>query len=97
MGVEKCTNNPLDVCVSPQKLPMPHVLIGDEAFALKTYLIRPFPRRIARYDLNRDIYNYRLEQDVLWRITSVYWLKSEGYTRGWETERLICLLKKKSV
>lgn len=43
-----------------QNIPTPHVLIGDEAFALKTYLMRPFPRRSARGDNSKDNYNYRL-------------------------------------
>lgn len=47
--VQKLSNNLLNI-PSPKPLlertiPTPHVLIGDEAFALKTYLMRPFPRR----------------------------------------------------
>lgn len=38
----------------------PMVLIGDEAFALKTYLMKPFPRRQSRNNTRLDTYNYRL-------------------------------------
>lgn len=39
---------------------IPCVLIGDEAFTLSTYLMRPFPYRQARYDRNKENFNYRL-------------------------------------
>lgn len=38
----------------------PMVLIGDEAFALKPYLLKPFPRRQTRNNVRLDNYNYRL-------------------------------------
>lgn len=43
-----------------QIISTPHVLIGEEAFALKPYLMRPFPRRLTRHDENKENYNYRL-------------------------------------
>ena len=51
---------------------LPYVFIGDEAFLLKTYLMRPFPhhdlRSTARNEqqLQRSIYNYRLSP--AWRL-----------------------------
>jgi len=36
------------------------ILIGDEEFALKTYLMKPFPRRQSRNNERLDTYNYRL-------------------------------------
>lgn len=30
--------------------PIPHVFVGDESFALKPYLMRPFPRKQAKRD-----------------------------------------------
>ena len=42
----------------------PMVIIGDEAFSLKTYYetyyVKPFPRRQSRNDRKKDTYNYRL-------------------------------------
>jgi hypothetical protein len=43
-----------------QNQPTPHVLIGDEAFALKPYLMRPFRYRQAKQDRRKEKYNYRL-------------------------------------
>ncbi|KAJ8936919.1 hypothetical protein NQ318_012540 [Aromia moschata] len=37
-----------------------HVLIGDEAFALKPYLMRPFPYRQSKIDTRKEHYNMRL-------------------------------------
>lgn len=43
-----------------QNEPCGHVLIGDEAFALKPYLMRPFPYRQSRTDILKEKYNTRL-------------------------------------
>lgn len=43
-----------------QNEPCYHVLVGDEAFALKSYLVRPFPYRQARTDIRKSNYNIRL-------------------------------------
>ena len=40
--------------------PLPFVIVGDEAFPLKKYLLRPYPVFSARNDENKQIYNYRL-------------------------------------
>lgn len=39
---------------------VPCVLIGDEAFTLSTYLMRPFPYRQSRHDRNKENFNYHL-------------------------------------
>lgn len=48
----------------PQKLPgsnleTPHVLIGDEAFALKTTMMKPYSRALALRDQEAAVYNIR--------------------------------------
>lgn len=35
----------------------PYVVVADEAFGLKPYMMRPFPAR--ELDLKRRVYNYR--------------------------------------
>lgn len=39
---------------------VPYVLIGDEGFPLRTYLMRPFPRRQLVAGGEKDVFNYRL-------------------------------------
>ncbi|KAH1011017.1 hypothetical protein HUJ04_000459 [Dendroctonus ponderosae] len=43
-----------------QNEPCPHVLIGDEAFALKPYLMRHFPYKQSRTDRRIENFNTRL-------------------------------------
>lgn len=52
----------------PKQLPadingerMPHVIVADEAFPLKPFLLRPFPGKQLNTE-NRKIYNYRLSR-----------------------------------
>lgn len=37
----------------------PHVILGDEAFALHENLMKPFPRNQSLIDRTKAIYNYR--------------------------------------
>lgn len=48
----------------PAKLPntdieLPHVILGDEAFALHENLMKSYPRKQAATDRNKLVYNYR--------------------------------------
>lgn len=40
---------------------LPYVLVGDEAFALSPFLMRPYPRRYD-LDLRKRVFNYRLSR-----------------------------------
>ncbi|KAL4714582.1 hypothetical protein ACJJTC_006628 [Scirpophaga incertulas] len=49
----------------PKNLPnsnimLPHFLVGDEAFSLDTFMMNPYARRVAKNDLSKEIFNYRL-------------------------------------
>nr|CAI5847063.1 unnamed protein product [Callosobruchus analis] len=51
----------------PQPLPgmnilVPHVILGDEAFALHEHLMKPYPRNQSVTDKTKAIYNYRLSR-----------------------------------
>ncbi|XP_060804940.1 uncharacterized protein LOC132902739 [Amyelois transitella] len=59
-------NIPCDKPLPGTNHAMPHVFVGDEAFPLKTYLLRPYPRLNTRRlsdptDTERQ-YNYRLSR-----------------------------------
>lgn len=55
-------NFPPKTCLPNDQLgvPQPYVLVADEAFALHTNLLRPFPGRVLND--NRRIFNYRLSR-----------------------------------
>ena len=58
-------NNMLDI-PKPKPLPgssdpIPHVIVADEAFPLKEYLMKPYPQRGGLDDAKR-IFNYRLSR-----------------------------------
>ncbi|GFV37723.1 DDE Tnp4 domain-containing protein [Trichonephila clavipes] len=51
----------------PKALPgtdtvIPHVIVGDEAFALHQNLMKPYPRQQSLHDASKAIYNYRLSR-----------------------------------
>ena len=37
--------------------PLPYVIVGDDAFALKKFLMKPFPKQNLSVD--KRVYNYR--------------------------------------
>ena len=41
--------------------PMPYIFLGDEAFPLKPYLLRPYPGRQLDSDAKK-VFNYRLSR-----------------------------------
>lgn len=53
MGAKFESNNmnvPKPCNLPGKNMPSPHVFIGDEAFALKPFLMRPFPYRQSKQD-----------------------------------------------
>ncbi|KAJ8944830.1 hypothetical protein NQ314_009371 [Rhamnusium bicolor] len=51
---------PPNKCLPGQAEKIPCVLIGDGAFTLSPYLMRPFPYKQSRYDARKENFNYRL-------------------------------------
>lgn len=52
---------------APKVLPgtnnvVPHVIVGDEAFALHENLMKPYPRQQSVHDQSKAVYNYRLSR-----------------------------------
>ncbi|KAJ4427185.1 hypothetical protein ANN_24801 [Periplaneta americana] len=65
-GKKKLESNTLNV---PQNAPLvengepqPHITVGDEAFPLKKYLLRPYGRHHLDGDETKKIFNYRLSR-----------------------------------
>jgi len=52
-------NIPNDEILPNTNISVPYVILGDEAFPLKTYLMRPYPGKQLD-DLSKQIYNYRV-------------------------------------
>jgi len=52
-------NIPNDEILPNTNISAPYVILGDEAFPLKTYLMRPYPGKQLD-DLSKRIYNYRV-------------------------------------
>ena len=57
---EKSLNIPNGKLLPGRENPLPYVIVGDEAFPLKTYLLKPYPSR--QLDLSKRIFNYRLSR-----------------------------------
>lgn len=59
-------NNTFNIPV-PKEIPgtntvVPHVIVGDEAFALHENLMKPYPRQQSVHDPSIAVYNYRLSR-----------------------------------
>ncbi|XP_046472544.1 uncharacterized protein [Neodiprion pinetum] len=56
------------LCLPPDKplpgndVPLPHVIVGDEAFPLKRNIMRPYPSSQLANDESKKIFNYRLSR-----------------------------------
>ena len=56
----KKMNLPDPAKLTPDGSPLPYVLVGDEAYKLTEYLVRPYPR--SSLNKFRKILNYRLSR-----------------------------------
>lgn len=41
---------------------VPHVIVGDEAFRLHTYIMKPYSKKSSREDVSKKSFNYRLSR-----------------------------------
>lgn len=41
---------------------VPHVIVGDETFALHENLMKPYPRQQSVHNQSKAVYNYRLSR-----------------------------------
>ncbi|KAJ8969855.1 hypothetical protein NQ317_005149 [Molorchus minor] len=48
--------------LEPNGEPLPHVILGDEAFPLKSYLHHPFSKKALRGNEHNKMFNYRLSR-----------------------------------
>jgi hypothetical protein len=55
-------NVPPNTPLVENAVPKPYVAVGDEAFPLKTYLLRPYSKHHHGVDESKKIYNYRLSR-----------------------------------
>ena len=55
-------NVPPNTPLVENAVPMPYVIVGDEAFPMKTYLLRPYSKHHQEGDESKKIYNYRLSR-----------------------------------
>jgi len=52
---------PRSMCIDSTDIVLPFVLVGDEAFPLNTYIMRPYPRS-RNLNTSKKIFNYRLSR-----------------------------------
>jgi len=56
LGIPEDKQLPGTLCLAP------HFSVGDKAFPLKTYLMRPYPGSQIKGDNEKSIFNYQLSQ-----------------------------------
>lgn len=61
MFERKQMNLPVPKQLTADGVALPYVLVGDEAFTLSDYLLRPYPEK-GGLDLERNIFNFRLSR-----------------------------------
>ncbi|CAH2000081.1 unnamed protein product [Acanthoscelides obtectus] len=87
-GVFKCTslykdleNNtahvPRSDALPGRTEPVPYVLVGDDAFAMSSYLMKPYPGRTL--EIPKRMYNYRLSRAALRIIENVFGIMSSKF------------------
>lgn len=52
-------NIPSENALPHTEIVLPNVILGDEAFALDTHMMKPYPRNQSLVDRSKAIYNYR--------------------------------------
>lgn len=55
-------NVPKDRNLPGTQTPAPFVIVGDGAFPLKPYLLRPYPGKKINGDVEKQVFNYRLSR-----------------------------------
>lgn len=54
-------NLPKARSISEESPKLPYVIVGDEAFILTPYILRPYPRK-SNLNVQKRIFNYRLSR-----------------------------------
>jgi hypothetical protein len=72
LGILEDLQRPRTPCLAP------HVVVGDEAFPLKTYWMRPYPGSQSKGDNEKSIFNYRLS--LARRVVeNAFWILSQRF------------------
>jgi hypothetical protein len=56
LGIPEDKQLPGTLCLAP------HVIMGDEAFPLKTYVLKPYPESQSKGDNEKSIFSYMLSR-----------------------------------
>ena len=77
LGIPEDKQLPGTLCLAP------HVFMGDEAFPLKTYLLKPFPGSQSKGDNEKSVFNYMLSRSrrLVENSFGILWQKFQIYQR----------------